>query len=305
MGDVAVVICSRDRAALLREALAAVQEVLQPGDELVVVDSGSRDESVLAVARAAQVSCVRVNVPGLSRARNAGWRATTAPVVLFTDDDCRPDPGWRDAGRTALAEDRVGAVWGTVRAGSGTDGGLDLLADHGGAAEATLETDLMLVGHGASMAFRRQVLEELGGFDEELGVGAPLASAEDKDMLWRALRQGWRVCAAPRMAVSHVRWRGDREALAQMVRYGVGAGAFAAKRRRVAGDRGVVRRELWHHGVVPAARAARHARPRLVAAALLRTAGFLMGYARARRLPLHDDRYAGGPQPAPTPGPPR
>ena len=292
MDAVAVVVCSRDRATLLTEALPAIRLALRSDDELIVVDSASRDGAVADVAVAQGARLVRVDQPGLSRARNAGWRATTAPVVLFTDDDCRPGPQWRAAACAALSADStVGAVWGAVVGEAGAGGSLDLLHRDAGPDEATLDGDLIAIGHGANMAFRRDVLEALHGFDESLGVGTPLGSAEDKDMWWRTLRHGWRVRLAPDMVVAHVRWRGDGEALRQMYRYGLGAGALAAKRRRVAGDRHLVRREVWAHGAVPAGRAARRRQPTLVAAATVRTAGFVAGVWRGRHLPLHGEHF--------------
>jgi GT2 family glycosyltransferase len=292
---VAVVVCSRDRATLLAEALPGVRAALTDDDELVVVDSASRDQSVADVGRAHGVDVVRVDQPGLSRARNAGWRATTAPVVLFTDDDCRPAREWRDAARRALtADDTVGAVWGSVASEGGSAGGFDLLHDDSRSpVEATLDSDLIAIGHGANMAFRRDVLESLDGFDEALGVGALLASAEDKDMFWRVLRAGWRVRSAPDMVVAHVRWRDNREALRQMYRYGVGAGALAVKRRRLGDRRRLIGRELWHHGAVPAARASRRLQPTLAAAAVVRTAGFIAGLRRGRRIPLRGEHFGG------------
>src|SRR5438105_13909548 len=83
---VACVIASRDRPEHLAVALESVLQARRPGDEVVVVDSASRDDATLAVAEAAGVRCVRCELPGVARARNAGFSATTAPVVAFTDD---------------------------------------------------------------------------------------------------------------------------------------------------------------------------------------------------------------------------
>lgn len=288
---VAVVVCSRDRANLLAESLTAIRAVLRPGDELVVVDSASTDGSVAAVASAGGARVVRVEAPGLGRARNAGWRATSAPVVVFTDDDCRPQPGWVEAAAAALHGD-VGIVWGRVLDDAAQARGVQLSTTSEAApVEGSLAADLSALGHGANMAFRRDVLERLGGFDPMLGVGSPLPAGEDKDMFWRAMRAGWRVRLEPAMVVSHVRWRGDREAVRQMFRYGVGAGAVVAKRRRLAHDRGLVAGELWRHGAMPAMRALRHGRANEAAASLGRAAGFVAGLAKARRLAITADHF--------------
>lgn len=284
-----VVICCRDRAMLLATALPAVQSAMRPQDELVVVDSASRTSDVRDVAEAAGARIVRCERPGLGRARNAGWTATDRDVVLFTDDDCRPSPVWVDAGVRALAAPRVGVAWGRVDADVPAAVELSILDEHG-PTEGSLDGDLSALGHGANMAFRREVLEQLGGFDPLLGAGGRFPAGEDKDAFWRAMRAGWRAVFAPDLQVTHVTWRGDVEAVRVMFRYGVGAGAVVAKRRRLAAERGLAAQEVWRHGLLPAARAARRGRWGACAGALARSAGVVEGAVRARRLPLADGR---------------
>jgi GT2 family glycosyltransferase len=217
-------------------------------------------------------------------------------VVVFTDDDCRPHDRWVAAAVAALVEDRVGVVWGRVLAdvdATEPTGGIRLsLLDEGGPTEGALDADLSSLGHGADMAFRREVLEQVGGFDAALGVGSAYPAGEDKDVFWRAMRAGWRVRFAPAMAVTHVKWRGESEALRVMYRYGVGAGAVAAKRRRLDGTRGLVRGELVRHGLLPARRALRRGRLTRAAGALARSAGVVAGARRAGRAPMAGDHLS-------------
>lgn len=285
-----MVLCSRDRSALLAEALPSVLAAIRPGDEVVVVDSASRDGSVGTVAESAGVRLLRCDRPGLSRARNLGWRATDRPLVLFTDDDCRPLPGWMEAAAAAFADPAVGAVWGRVL-DDGRSGIPLSVSEADGPARYDGRGDLSSIGHGACMAFRRATLEDIGGFDELLGVGALLGSGEDKDAFWRAARAGWSCRSAPGVAVTHVGWRDDAAARRVLYRYGVGAGALAVKRRRLSRERSLVLAELWRHGLVPAARRARHRRYAVSAGALVRAAGVLSGARQGRRLPLDDGRF--------------
>ena len=284
----AVVICSRDRATLLDGALPAAVAALRPGDDLVVVDSASRDDSVRDVADRHGVRAVRCDRPGLSRARNTGWRATTAAVVLFTDDDCRLAPGAVAAAARALQPSSVGVVWGHV-VSDDADAARNLsVTAEGEPGQYDGTGDLSATGHGAAMAFRREVLEALGGFDEALGAGSRFRAGEDKDAFWRASRAGWGVRAEPALQVVHVTWRDERQALRTLYGYGVGAGAVAAKRRRLAGDREVLG-ELWRHGLLPAARWARQRRIADSAGALARAAGCVAGAWQARRAPVDGD----------------
>lgn len=195
----AVVVCTRDRAdrldALLRHLEA--QTVTDPW-ELVVVDDGSRDRTpaVLTDATARGVLALRVLRHGASVgpsvARDEGWRATTAPLVCFTDDDCEPHPGW-------LAE---------------------LLAAHRTFPDALLQgrTDPIareahLLGptsrtqrvrhcgpyfQTCNIAYPRAVLERVDGFDRSFGWGG-----EDCDLAWRAIEAGTPVHWVPEARVEH------------------------------------------------------------------------------------------------------
>src|SRR5690242_7103115 len=87
-GTATVVVPTRDRPSQLAACLDSLRSALREGDELVVVDSASRDAAaVAAVARSAGARLVRCELPGVNRARNSGWRAGSRDVVLFTDDD--------------------------------------------------------------------------------------------------------------------------------------------------------------------------------------------------------------------------
>lgn len=284
---VALIICCRDRAELLAGALAAALAALRPQDELLVVDSASYDSTVADVARRHGVRVVRCEQPGLSRARNAGWRSTDRPFLLFTDDDCRLEPAAVRAAASALQHAGTGVVWGRVVADGDDRRSLSVTAE-GEPTEFDGSGDLSATGHGAAMAFRREVLETLSGFDEALGAGGRFRAGEDKDAFWRAVKAGWRVRAEPLLQATHVTWRAQGEALRTLYGYGYGAGAVATKRRRVAGEREVLG-ELWRHGLLPAARFARRGRLGDSAGAVVRALGCVNGAWQARRVPLERD----------------
>ena len=86
--------------------------------EVVVVDDGSAD--VRAVERVVEthegVQLVRLDGRGPAAARNAGIRTARADVVLLTDDDCVPAPGWAAALAAAVGETGMPATYHAVRA---------------------------------------------------------------------------------------------------------------------------------------------------------------------------------------------
>jgi len=101
--EITVVVASHARALRLRWLLNALEEqTLERGRwELVVVhdNAGEETETLLHTHPLACDGTLRHHrlEPGTgspSRQRNHGWRDARAPIVAFTDDDCRPDPRW-------------------------------------------------------------------------------------------------------------------------------------------------------------------------------------------------------------------
>jgi histidinol-phosphate phosphatase family protein len=117
-------------------------------------------------------------------ARNVGWRSSTAEWIAFLDDDVLPAHGWVEALYRDLA-DAGSAV-------AGIQGNVDVPLPSG-----RRPTDWERCVHGlesaawatADMAYRREVLEELGGFDERFRH----AYREDADLALRALRAGYEL----------------------------------------------------------------------------------------------------------------
>jgi GT2 family glycosyltransferase len=247
-----VIVCSRDRPQHLQQALPKILGSLRPGDELVVVDSASRTDATATAAEALGVEHIRVAEPGLARARNAGLRASRNPLVAFTDDDCYPDAGWLAAAARPFAEPDVGVVTGRVRSNR-SDGPGNSTLDRPDRRVVDGVTDPERLGHGANMAYRREVLESIGCFDERLGAGTRMRSAEDVDAFFRILEAGWKMVYEPDASVLHDQWRDEEESLALRYGYGLGNGAFRAKvfaRDRRLGAR-LIARSLVRRGLVP------------------------------------------------------
>jgi len=95
--EIALLMSTFERPEHLRRALhsVALQDIAADQLELVVTDDGSRDETPRIVADFARTAPFRVaftthehSVFQLSRCRNEGVRASTAPYILFLDGDC-------------------------------------------------------------------------------------------------------------------------------------------------------------------------------------------------------------------------
>jgi GT2 family glycosyltransferase len=308
---VTVVVATRDRPVLLAEALTAIRRSLRDEDRLVVVDSASRDQRVRAVAEASEAAVLHCEVPGACRARNVGWREASTQVVAFTDDDCLPAPDWVSAISAAFWT-HPGAAFVTGRVildepiSSRMQLGLSI-HDEAVPAEVDSGSDATKIGHGANMAWRREDLEVLGGFDEGLGPGTRLLAAEDHDLFWRALQAGMTGAYDPLVVVRHRQWRGRRDQLRTAYGYGVGAGALAVKQWRVAratgledqvaampmgaGLRPAARELAWQQGLARMARSAGDRYAMGVLSDAVKLAGSLRGASLARALPIRAGHY--------------
>lgn len=193
-----VVVCAYtfERLDQLRACLAAVEEQLEPSDELVVVVDHNQ-----ALATRLQAETGRLRVlqntydRGLSGARTTGLEALGTDALAFLDDDAVPEPGWAAAIRDRLMDPAVVGVAGAVEpeldggrlprwfpAEFGWVIGCDYrgLPSHGQPVRNPI---------GANMAVRRAALAEVGGFDPGLGrVGTLPVGCEETELFIRIRR---------------------------------------------------------------------------------------------------------------------
>jgi glycosyltransferase involved in cell wall biosynthesis len=101
---VSVIVPVYDDAQSLRRCLGTLQNQTYPREryEVVVVDNASTDDLRPIVAAFPGFRLEREDCPGSYAARNQGIAASKGQILAFTDSDCRPDPGWIEAGVRAL-----------------------------------------------------------------------------------------------------------------------------------------------------------------------------------------------------------
>lgn len=225
---IAVVVPTRDRPERLRRCLAALR-AQDTEVEAVVVDDGSRRErEVAAVAAAAGARLVRRQGAGPAAARNAGARASAAPVVCFTDDDCEPDSAWAGAlAAPILAAEAESASGPTVAApgASAADRAWEAIVAHLQRRAAAPGTPSPGFAPTANLACARGLLERLP-FDESF----PGAAGEDREWATRAAAAGAAPVFVPEARVVHRPELGAASFLGQQYRYGRGAARYREAR---------------------------------------------------------------------------
>lgn len=183
---------TRDGAARMPRLLAALRgQDITTLFEVVVVDDGSTPPLRLDTADL-PIRCLRHETSrGPAAARNTGWRASKAPLVAFTDDDCAPQPGWLRSLAAGLEDADV--VQGRTEPDPEQDGQLGPFSHLIGVTSETGFYETCNIG------YRRELLARLGGFDE--GFRYPFG--EDTDLAWRAKAAGARTAFAADAVVLH------------------------------------------------------------------------------------------------------
>lgn len=177
-------------------------------EEVVVVDDRRVPEPGIdassALSGRVPVRVVHGWGRGPAAARNLGWRLVSAPWVAFLDDDVVLPEGWLPALQEDLAAagPRVGATQGRLVVPLPRD----RRPTDWERSTAGLETAQWAT---ADMAYRRECLLEVDGFDERF----PRAYREDADLALRARRAGWSLVRGNRTTVHPVRPADDAVSL--------------------------------------------------------------------------------------------
>ena len=241
---ISVIIATRDRAPLLEATLEALCAQRSPGCpfEILVVDNGSVDGTPGVVAAAASHCSVPVvylteQKSGKSHALNTAVTHARGDLLVFTDDDVLPSPGWLAAYAQAFSETgadyaagRIQPLWEAPPPRWLTPPLHGVLAvQDGGTRRLTLKgVSDQVMPIGANMAVRRHVLDSVGGWNPQLGkLKNSLRTGEDHEFALKLVAAGFAGVYEPEASVLH-RVSADRLRLGYFLRWCYGNGAIEA-----------------------------------------------------------------------------
>ncbi len=206
--SISVIVPTWNRRELVREAVESLWRQTLPHDryEIIVVDNCSTDGTgEMFAGLAAQSPCALTyhRMPengGPVRSRNAGAGLARAPLLAFTDSDCRVAPDWLERALAAAAAGSSASVFaGLVRNKPDQPVRFFSVGSVSGEEENPIYPTCNIV-------YRRDIFEQLRGFDEAVHLrdagGAPL-ECSDADLAWRAKEAGFLVAFVPDMIVYH------------------------------------------------------------------------------------------------------
>ena len=179
-----------------------------------VIDQSAGFETFSALRQFAhdpRLHYFRTNTTGVAAARNIAIAVTDSPWLLFTDDDCEPDPNWvRDMVRLGESSSGPVAIFGPMRPHRLIDrpqerrGGMIPSWVPLGPASIRGHAGLCLGGVTANVALNREAIELTGWFNEALGRGSAVNSAEDYEYAVRLLAAGGTIRHVLSPSVRHM-----------------------------------------------------------------------------------------------------
>ena len=199
---VSVVVPAYNAEKTIQKCLDSLLRIDYPFYEIVVVDDGSTDGTwdILRKYSAANsnVKCIRQKNKGPAAARNRGVRKSIGEVIFFTDSDCIVPRDWVTRLLRYFGDESIGAAGGSLKPATVNSifeqfdqkrrenlyGNIKRFID-------ALPT--------CNLAVRRNVFEEVGGFDESFKC----ASAEDYDLCYRMRDRGYKIFYDPEVSVLH------------------------------------------------------------------------------------------------------
>jgi GT2 family glycosyltransferase len=252
--SVTIAICTKDRPDDLASLLHSLQTCIATAArrnlalEIIVIDNAPRDDRTRQTALSFPgTRYVLESKLGLNFARNRAVLEAHGEWVAFMDDDVTADAGWLDGFLdAAVTYADAGCITGLVLPLELETDAQILFEKSGGFRKGFLRAVHRsfsegkpfypcfpgLFGTGANMGVRRNVVRELGGFDDALDTGAPLPGGGDLDMFYRIIRAGHALVYEPSALVFHRHRRKMKELRRQYWSWGLGFMSFAAKSYR-------------------------------------------------------------------------
>jgi glucosyl-dolichyl phosphate glucuronosyltransferase len=209
---ISVVVATYNRVADLRVGLESLTKQRQAGNyEIIVVDNNSTDATAAVVAefhqRDPHIRYVFEPQPGASQARNRGWQEARGTYVAYLDDDCKVTPQWLSVAQDVVVQQAPAVFGGPYFAFYNTPKPRwfkDAYGTHskGGVARA-LRADEYLSG--GNMALRRDLLEQIGGFDPTFGPHGHVMAYGEETVLQQRIRllPNTTIYYEPRLFVFH------------------------------------------------------------------------------------------------------
>jgi cellulose synthase/poly-beta-1,6-N-acetylglucosamine synthase-like glycosyltransferase len=225
-----ILIAAKNEARYLGFCLAALEEQDYPKERLqiYVIDNGSSDNTV-RIAEQHGIHVMHEPRPGAAAARNTGLAGSSSELVGFLDAHCVPERNWVRVMATQFTPSEVGGCQGNIENRSVNSRVQKYLNETGALSNERVIEDTISgkrniypwILSGDCM-YRREALNDAGGFNESLGA------CEDVDLAWRVVLLGYQLSYVPQAKLIHYNCDSWYGFLKKGLSYGRNAAVLAA-----------------------------------------------------------------------------
>ncbi|HVH74682.1 MAG TPA: glycosyltransferase [Stellaceae bacterium] len=222
---VSVIVCAYNAKRTMDQCLASLARLDYPDYEVIVVNDGSTDGTLEIAERWGYCRILSGPNEGLSAARNRGAEAADGEIVAYTDSDCVADPDWLTYLVAKMEAGNLAACGGpNLPPPEESLVAAAVAVSPGGPTHVLISDEVAEHIAGCNMAFRREVLLQLGGFDPVYR-----AAGDDVDICWRFQDAGYVIGFSAAAIVWHFRRNTVRAYLRQQRGYGKAEALVYAK----------------------------------------------------------------------------
>lgn len=216
---ISAVICTYNRSQYIEKALESLlaQSLSKEYFEILVIDNNSSDATAEVVKRYdssdSHFNYVFEAKLGLSYARNTGLKMAKGEYIAYLDDDAIANKDWLSQILTSFEKNpsygaiggRINPIWEVPKPNWLNDTLLPALTIINWSPTPYLIKNRDTYIAGANIAFRKDLLLTLGGFNTALGrIGNTLLSGEETILLEEIRKKGYEILYSPSIEVAHV-----------------------------------------------------------------------------------------------------
>jgi len=219
---VSVILLTKNSALTVQKSIESIFHQTRQPDEVVVVDGNSGDDT-LEIVKKYPIKLVSEPGLGFGQARNLGVENASGGIVFFIDSDCYAEPDWIenalphfDSNPEIVGVTGQTSLWNTESAVA------RFLAYVGGRMNMPGEKRFLRIAPTMNLALRREVIDQVGGFDETL------VRCEDTDLTYK-VSQNHKILYEPNVVIWFRGSPNIRVASRKCFRHFVGVGQLFAK----------------------------------------------------------------------------
>lgn len=198
---ISVIVPAYNSAATIELCIRSLQQQTWPAEqvEIIIVDDGSSDQTA-DLAEAMGVTVLRASHRGPAAARNLGVQHARGTIILFTDADCEADQHWiEEMSRPIRENSDVAGVKGIYRTRQTSLAARFAQIEFEDRYRKLAKSQYIDFVDSHAAAFRREVFEEVGGFDLKF----PVANNEDVELSYKIAQAGHKMVFTDQAIVYH------------------------------------------------------------------------------------------------------